>query len=150
MIPLETHLHKTLQYHFQRQLEFFYTYFKFDYDPYGYVDYDDKFISPKEAGMSNTPHIDRFGVLLDDTDSRLDPRIGYSIQLERWEWPSRIGIDPEFYQYDLDISGYFPIQEQKLVLVANQFFSTKNYMVEFLKLDMIKQPLFHIIFLNTI
>ena len=111
-------------YMFERQLEFFYTYFKFDYDPYGYVDYDDNFISPKEAGMSNTPHIDRFGVLLDDTDSRLDPRIGYSIQLERWDWPSRIGIDPEFYQYDLDISGYFPIQEQKLVLVANQFFST--------------------------
>ena len=31
-------------YMFERQLEFFYTYFKFDYDPYGYVDYDDNFI----------------------------------------------------------------------------------------------------------
>ena len=40
--------------------------------------------------MTDNPIVDRYGVLVDDTDSRRDPRIGYRIQLDRWDWPSRI------------------------------------------------------------
>jgi len=76
--------------------------------------------------MSDSPHVDRFGILIDDTDSRRDPRIGYSIQFDRWDWPSRWKEEASFFQYDLDISGYIPIQEQKLIFVANQFFSTSK------------------------
>jgi len=113
-------------YFFNKQLELFYTYFKVDFDPYGYVDYKENFINAGNAGMSDSPHVDRFGILIDDTDNRRDPRIGYSIQFDRWDWPSRWKEEASFFQYDLDISGYIPIQEQKLIFVANQFFSTSK------------------------
>ena len=113
-------------YFFNKQLELFYTYFKVDFDPYGYVDYKENFINAGNAGMSDSPHVDRFGILIDDTDNRRDPRIGYSIQFDRWDWPSRWKEEASFFQYDLDISGYIPIQEQKLIFVANQFVSTSK------------------------
>ena len=50
--------------------------------------------------MSDSPHVDRFGTLIDDTDNRRDPRIGYSIQFDRWDWPSRWKEEASFFQYD--------------------------------------------------
>ena len=109
-----------------KQLEFFYTNFVLNYDPYGYIDYDENFISAGNAGMTDNPIVDRYGVLVDDTDSRRDPRIGYRIQLDRWDWPGRIKEEPSYYQYDLDISGYIPLINQKLILAFNQFVSSSK------------------------
>ena len=66
----------------------------------------------------------RFGVFLDDTDSRRDPRIGYRIQYELYNVP---GFDetPSFSQHDYNLTGFIPTNRKRTnVLVLNAFYGT--------------------------
>lgn len=66
----------------------------------------------------------RFGVILDDTDSRRDPRIGYRLQYEFYNVP-KFDETPSFSQHDYNLTGFIPTN-QKLsnVLVLNAFYGT--------------------------
>ena len=79
-------------YFLDRQIELFYTFFNAEIDFYGYQDFDGNIVSLKDVdnfGTGSTKWTERWGVLIDDTDFRRDPRIGYFVKLDRWQWPNR-------------------------------------------------------------
>ena len=116
-------------YFFNRQIEVYYTYFGLNVDYSGIITYEGTFIDTSNlenfgSGANFTNQ--RFGVLLDDTDFRRDPRIGYFIKIDRWEWPKRYPQESSQYQYDFELTGYIPLIDMKLIMVLNQFFSTSK------------------------
>ena len=69
----------------------------------------------------------RFGIYLDDTDHRRDPRVGYRFQWERWDMPASRGETSSYYQDDFNLTGYIPLlDENRAVLVLNQFVGTSH------------------------
>jgi len=50
-----------------------------------------------------------FGVLLDYTDDRLDPRSGIRLNISRLQSPSESEFDPEYYSIDYNVTGFIPI-----------------------------------------
>ena len=79
-------------YFFDRQIEIYYTYFGLNVDYSGIISYEGEYIdtsSNENFGSGAKFTNERFGILLDDTDFRRDPRIGYFIKFDRWEWPKR-------------------------------------------------------------
>ena len=67
---------------------------------------------------------ERWGIYLDDTDNRRDPRIGYRVQYERYNYSSTQKEAPTYHQNDYNITGYIPLTKNKnSVLVFNQFYS---------------------------
>ena len=116
-------------YFFDRQIEIYYTYFGLNVDYSGIISYEGEYIdtsSNENFGSGAKFTNERFGILLDDTDFRRDPRIGYFIKLDRWEWPKRYPQESSQYQYDFELTGYIPIIDMKLIMVLNQFFSTSE------------------------
>ena len=112
-----------------RQIELFYTFFNAEIDFYGYKDYEGNFVSLKDVegfGSHSSKFTERYGILIDDTDSRRDPRIGYFVQMDRWKWPNRIPHESSWFQYDLELSGYIPLIDNKMILALNQYFSTSE------------------------
>ena len=119
-----------ISYYFSdRQIELYYTFFNSEFDFYGLIDYEGNFAdlsNVEDFGEGSKKWTERWGILIDDTDFRRDPRIGYFLKLDRWQWPSRFPEESSQYQYDFEISGYIPIIEMKMVMVLNQFFSTSK------------------------
>jgi len=116
-------------YFLDRQIEIFYTFFNAEIDFYGYQDFDGNIVSLKDVdnfGSGATKWTERWGVLIDDTDFRRDPRIGYFVKLDRWQWPSRTPQESSWYQYDLETVGYIPIIDMKMILVMTQYLSTSK------------------------
>ena len=116
-------------YFLDRQIELFYTFFNAEVDFYGYQDFDGNIVSLKDVdnfGSGASKWTERWGVLIDDTDFRRDPRIGYFLKLDRWQWPSRTPQESSWYQYDLETVGYIPIIDMKMVLVLTQYISTSK------------------------
>ena len=116
-------------YFYDRQIELYYTFFNAELDFYGYKDYNGNVVSLKGVegfGKGSTKFTERWGMLIDDTDFRRDPRIGYSVKFDRWQWPSRLPKESSWYQYDLETTGYIPIIDQKLIMVLTQYFSTSK------------------------
>ncbi len=116
-------------YFLDRQIELFYTFFNAEVDFFGYQDYDGNIVSLKGVegfGSGTSKWTERWGVLLDDTDFRRDPRIGYFIKLDRWEWPNRTPQESSWFQYDLETTGYIPIIDMKLIMVITQYLSTSK------------------------
>ena len=54
----------------------------------------------------------RFGIYLDDTDHRRDPRIGYRFQWERWDMTASRGETSSYYQDDFNLTGYIPLLDE--------------------------------------
>jgi len=116
-------------YFLDRQIELFYTFFNAEIDFYGYQDFDGNIVSLKDVdnfGTGSTKWTERWGVLIDDTDFRRDPRIGYFVKLDRWQWPNRTPQESSWYQYDLETVGYIPIIDMKMILVLTQYLSTSK------------------------
>ena len=116
-------------YFLDRQIELFYTFFSAEVDFYGYKDYDGNTVSLKNVnnfGSGANKFADRWGILIDDTDFRRDPRVGYFLKLDRWKWPSRTPQESSWIQYDFETVGYIPIIEMKMVLVLTQYLSTSK------------------------
>ncbi len=111
----------------ENQLEFYYAYSDASVKPYGLVDPNGTFYNAQNAGIIESPRGYRYGLYLDDTDNRRDPRIGYRFQYEKWGQPSSRAGNSEYYQEDYNLSGYIPIlAEGKGVLVLNQFFGSST------------------------
>ena len=116
-------------YFLDRQVELFYTFFNAEIDFYGYQDYEGDFVDLRDVedfGEGTQKWTERWGVLLDDTDFRRDPRIGYFLKIDRWQWPNRTPQESSWYQYDLEMTGYIPLINMKLISVVNQYFSTSK------------------------
>ncbi len=111
----------------ENQLEFYYAYSDASVKPYGLVDPNGTFYNAQNAEIIESPRGYRYGLYLDDTDNRRDPRIGYRFQYEKWGQPSsRVG-NSEYFQEDYNLSGYIPVlAEGKGVLVLNQFFGSST------------------------
>ena len=73
---------------YDNQLEAYYGYSDASVKPYGMVDPNGEFYSAQDSGITESPRGYRFGLYLDDTDNRRDPRIGYRFQYEKWAQPS--------------------------------------------------------------
>ncbi|MBC8220514.1 MAG: BamA/TamA family outer membrane protein [Proteobacteria bacterium] len=111
----------------ENQLEFYYAYSDASVKPYGLVDPNGTFYNTQNAGIIESPRGYRFGLYLDDTDNRRDPRIGYRFQYEKWGQPSTRSGNSEYFQEDYNLSGYIPVlAEGKGVLVLNQFFGSST------------------------
>ena len=112
---------------FNNQLEAYYGYTDAAVKPYGLVDPNGTFYNAQNAGIIESPRGYRYGLYLDDTDNRRDPRIGYRFQYEKWGQPSSREGNSEYYQEDFNLSGYIPVlSENKGVLVLNQFFGSST------------------------
>ena len=112
---------------FDNQLEAYYGYTDAAVKPYGLVDPNGTFYNAQNAGIIESPRGYRYGLYLDDTDNRRDPRIGYRFQYEKWRQPSSREGNSEYYQEDFNLSGYIPVlSENKGVLVLNQFFGSST------------------------
>ena len=112
---------------FDNQLEAYYGYTDAAVKPYGLVDPNGTFYNAQNAVIIESPRGYRYGLYLDDTDNRRDPRIGYRFQYEKWGQPSSREGNSEYYQEDFNLSGYIPVlSENKGVLVLNQFFSSST------------------------
>ena len=112
---------------FDNQLEAYYGYTDAAVKPYGLVDPSGTFYNAQNAGIIESPRGYRYGLYLDDTDNRRDPRIGYRFQYEKWGQPSSREGNSEYYQEDFNLSGYIPVlSENKGVLVLNQFFGSST------------------------
>ncbi|MDG1486718.1 MAG: BamA/TamA family outer membrane protein, partial [SAR324 cluster bacterium] len=95
--------------------------------PYGLVDPNGTFYNAQNAGIIESPRGYRYGLYLDDTDNRRDPRIGYRFQYEKWGQPSSRAGNSEYFQEDYNLSGYIPVlAEGKGVLVLNQFYGSST------------------------
>jgi hypothetical protein len=111
----------------ENQLELYYAYTDASVQPYGLVDPNGTFYNAQNAGIIESPRGYRYGLYLDDTDNRRDPRIGYRFQYEKWGQPSSRAGNSEYFQEDYNLSGYIPIlAEGKGVLVLNQFFGSST------------------------
>ena len=109
------------------QLEFYYAYSDASVKPYGLVDPNGTFYNTQNAGIIESPRGYRYGLYLDDTDNRRDPRIGYRFQYEKWGQPSSRAGNSEYFQEDYNLSGYIPVlSEGKGVLVLNQFYGSST------------------------
>ena len=109
------------------QLEAYYAYSDAAVKPYGLVDPNGTFYNAQNAGIIESPRGYRYGLYVDDTDNRRDPRIGYRFQYEIWGQPSSRAGNSEYYQEDYNLTGYIPvIAENKGVLVLNQFFGSST------------------------
>ena len=60
----------------ENQLEFYYAYSDASVKPYGLVDPNGTFYNAQNAEIIESPRGYRYGLYLDDTDNRRDPRIG--------------------------------------------------------------------------
>ena len=111
-------------YFFEKQLEIYYNLTNGEVEPLGFVDTSGDFFSANSAKVNSRSDGGRWGIYLDDTDSRRDPRIGYRIQYERYNFPSSRGEAPAFYQNDYNLTGFIPLTKNKKgVFVLNQFYS---------------------------
>ena len=111
----------------ENQLEFYYAYSDASVKPYGLVDPNGTFYNAQNAGIIESPRGYRYGLYLDDTDNRRDPRIGYRFQYEKWGQPSSRAGNSEYFQEDYNLSGYIPVlAEGKGVLVLNQFYGSST------------------------
>ena len=109
------------------QLEFYYGFVNSGVTPYGLVDPNGTFYSAQRADLNENPMGYRYGIYLDDTDHRRDPRIGYRFQWDRWDMPASRGENSSFYQDDFNLTGYIPLLENNQgVLVLNQFVGTSH------------------------
>ena len=109
------------------QLEFYYAYSDASVKPYGLVDPNGTFYNTQTAGIIESPRGYRYGLYLDDTDNRRDPRIGYRFQYEKWGQPSSRAGNSEYFQEDYNLSAYIPVlAEGKGVLVLNQFYGSST------------------------
>ncbi|KAK3608813.1 hypothetical protein CHS0354_006854 [Potamilus streckersoni] len=62
-----------------------------------------------------------FGIYLDDTDNRRDPRIGYRVQMEYYKVPRASSEAADYYQIDKNFTAYIPFGGLKHVVVLNYF-----------------------------
>ena len=72
---------------FDNQLEAYYGYTDAAVKPYGLVDPSGTFYNAQNAGIIESPRGYRYGLYLDDTDNRRDPRIGYRFQYKNGDSP---------------------------------------------------------------
>ena len=110
----------------QNKLEFFYTFANGNAEPLGFITSSDNFIPNDNANVSSRGDGGRYGVILDDTDNRRDPRIGYRLRYERYNFPRTTGESTAYYQQNYNLAGYIPFINKKLVLVVNQFYSAST------------------------
>ena len=109
------------------QFEFYLGFVNSGVKPYGMVDPNGDFYSVERANINENPTGYRYGIYLDDTDHRRDPRIGYRFHWERYDMPNTRGENSSYYQDDFNITGYIPLRENNNgILVLNQFIGTSN------------------------
>ncbi|OPX27112.1 MAG: hypothetical protein B1H07_02660 [Campylobacteraceae bacterium 4484_166] len=106
---------------FDKQLELYAGFTKTFINPNAIRDKDGNQVANNIGNTRST--IYRYGIYLDDTNSRLDPKVGYRVQLET------LGIKhdekklSDGFQRDISITGFFPIVKDTHIFVANYFFS---------------------------
>jgi hypothetical protein len=107
---------------FDNQLEIYGGKSKVYVDPNSIRDKDDNNVA------SNIGDIDmkmyRFGIYLDDTDNRLDPRVGYRVKLERYGVKHEEKKFSDGYQDDISLTAFVPIFSDHHIFVANYFHSS--------------------------
>lgn len=110
---------------FENQLEFHYIFSDGETELLGIIDSAGDFMPTENRKISNSVGgEERWGIYLDDTDNRRDPRIGYRVQYERYNYSSTQKEAPTYHQNDYNITGYIPLTKNKnSVLVFNQFYS---------------------------
>ncbi len=112
---------------YDNQLEVYYGYVDASVKPYGLIDPNSTFYSAQDSGIIESPRGYRFGLYLDDTDHRRDPRIGYRFQYERYGMPASREGNSAFYQEDYNLTAFIPVlEDNKGVLVLNQFYGSST------------------------
>ncbi|MGK5093036.1 hypothetical protein WDW89_13595 [Deltaproteobacteria bacterium TL4] len=112
---------------FDNQLEVYFGTVDATLSPYGLIDPNGTFYSAEEVGMIESPTAFRYGLYLDDTDNRREPRIGYRVQYERYEMPASRDANSAFYQEDYNLTAFIPVlDDKKGILVLNQFYGSST------------------------
>jgi outer membrane protein assembly factor BamA len=90
--------------------------------PYGLIDPQGRFYDALDAKINKYPRGYRWGLYLDDTDDRRDPRIGYRVQYERWDMPQTREENSAFFQQDYNLTLFIPANDDHTkVWVVNYF-----------------------------
>jgi len=96
-------------------------------EPYGLIDPQGTRYDARDAHLNKYPRGYRWGLYLDDTDDRRDPRIGYRAQYERWNMPQTRNENSAFFQQDYNFTGYIPADaDHTKVWVLNYFESSAH------------------------
>ena len=113
------------------QFELYYAFVQSSVKPYGVVDNDGNFYADQDSNLNKSPQGYRYGVYIDDTDNRRDPRVGYRIQFERWGIPAATDEHSQFYQDDINYTAFIPLlSDHSGVLVLNYFQSSATVIRE--------------------
>jgi len=109
------------------QLEAYYATIQGAVRPYGVIDPYGRFYKAGEKKITSEVHSYRWGIYLDDTDDRRDPRVGYRFQYEKWGVQATRKENSAFFQEDFSFTIFVPLLfEKKGVFVLNRFYSSSN------------------------
>ena len=106
---------------FDYQLEFFYGKVEMSVDPYGLVTPNGTFYDAPRAQLNEKPEGWRYGIYIDDTDNRRDPRVGYRIQYEHYNIPQSRSESSSFFQTDYNYTVFIPVAEKKSCFCSQLF-----------------------------
>lgn len=106
---------------FDRQLEFYGGYSSAFVNPNSIRDRDGNNLANKIGNINMD--IYRYGIYLDDTDNRRDPRIGYRVQLETMGVKHDEKKFSDGYQQDISLTAFIPIFDINNIFVVNYFHS---------------------------
>ncbi|RLA73791.1 MAG: hypothetical protein DRG11_07080 [Epsilonproteobacteria bacterium] len=109
---------------FDNQLEIYGGYSKAYVDPNSIRDKDDNNVANNIGDIDMSMY--RYGIYLDDTDSRLDPRVGYRVQIERYGVKHEEKKFSDGYQNDISLTAFIPILSDRHIFVANYFQSSAS------------------------
>lgn len=105
---------------FERRLNFYYLYRKFEYQVDAIRDNDGNLITALGQPFRNSEDSDSFRFSADLTDDYLDPRKGLRFDIAYQDNSARNINEPDFYTLDYNILGYIPINKLD-TLVLNYF-----------------------------
>ncbi len=108
------------------QFEIYYGVVTLSVTPYGLVLPDGTKVDANRAQLNEKPEGWRYGILLDDTDNRRDPRVGYRIQYEHYKIPQSRAESPSYFQSDYNYTLFVPFAERSHVFVLNYFRATSK------------------------
>lgn len=105
---------------FERRLNFYYSYFKFEYQITAFRDIDRTLITTLGEPFVNSGDTNSFGVSIDLTDDYLDSRKGVRFDVTYQDHKANTLKEAEFYTLDYNLLGYIPMRNSD-TLVLNYY-----------------------------
>ena len=79
-------------------------------------DQDGNLIADLSPGFKSESEKTFFGIVVDYTDDRQDPRQGIRMQVTRWNTPPASDADPDTFVWDYSFTGYIPFGDSTLAI----------------------------------